>query len=73
MQEADEENAIDELFEEDIALTAEQAEGMLRAEAPLTSPAAIDSRRRVKRKLAEPMTKRWNLPIAYTFDGTHSK
>ncbi len=51
-------------FEDDIALTLSQAEEILQDLTP---------KPRRKRKLAEPIAKRWALPIPYSFDGRHSK
>ena len=53
---------MDTFFEDDIRLTVFQAEQLLQ-----------DLSRRPKRKLAEPLSKRWPLPILYSFDGSHSK
>lgn len=51
---------MDIFFEDDILLTVDQAEDLLK-----------DMSRRRKRKLAEPLAKRWTPPIPYTFDGSH--
>ena len=53
---------VDSFLEDDIMLTMEQAKELLQK-----------TQRRQKRKLAEPLTKRWSLPIPYAFDGAHSK
>ena len=62
-QTKEEEKLVDSFLEGDIRLTVEQAEHLL-----------SDARkpRRRKRKLAEPASKSWSLPIPYTFDGSHS-
>jgi len=62
-QTKEEETSVDSLLEGDIRLTMEQAERLL-----------TDTRkpRRQKRKLTEPVSRRWPLPIPYTFDGSHS-
>jgi len=54
---------VDWILEGDIRLTVRQAQRLL-----------VDARkpRRRKRKLAEPVSKLWTLPIPYTFDGSHS-
>ena len=52
-------------FEDDIILTSEQARLLL-------SDVTQSHRKRRKRKLDAPLSKRWQLPIAYTFDGQHS-
>jgi len=57
----EEEKEVDYMFEDDIVLTVSQAEEILQ-----------DLNTRTKRKLAEPLTKRWTLPIPYAFDGSHS-
>jgi len=55
---------VDSLLEGDIRLTLEQASHLL---------SDVTKRRRIKRKLADPASKRWKLPIPYTFDGSHSQ
>ena len=57
-----EESRIDGMYESDIMLTEWQADQLVQ-----------DLSRRTKRKLAEPLAKRWALPIPYIFDGTHSE
>ncbi|KAI0221230.1 hypothetical protein LSAT2_027381 [Lamellibrachia satsuma] len=57
-----EEGRIDGIYEADIALTTWQASQIVQ-----------DLSKRPKRKLAEPLAKRWALPIPYIFDGTHSE
>ena len=59
-----EEREVDTLYENDIKLTMQQAEELLDD---------YSERPRKKRKLAEPLSKRWALPIPYAFDGSHSK
>ncbi len=61
-QTKEEEEDVNLFFEADILLTVPQAAEILQ-----------DLSRRRKRKLAEPLTKRWTLPIPYAFDGSHSK
>lgn len=61
-QTSEEEEFVDEFFEDDIRLTVNQAEQLLQ-----------DLSKRPKRKLAEPIAKRWPLPILYAFDGSHGK
>ena len=53
---------MDYFFEGDMLLTLQQAEELLQDLSP-----------RRKRKLAEPLAKRWALPIPFTFDGKHSE
>ena len=63
LQLEEEEKLVDSFLEGDIRLTVEQAEHLL---------SDVRKPRRRKRKLAEPASKRWTLPIPYTFDGSHS-
>ena len=63
IQTKEEEEIVDTLYESDIKLTMQQAEALLED---------YSSRPRKKRKLAEPLSKRWALPIPYSFDGSHS-
>lgn len=63
LQTKEEERQVDGFLEGDIMLTIDQAEGIL-------DDSAVKRRR--KRKMAEPASKRWTLPIPYMFDGSHS-
>ena len=69
-QDEAEEEDVTLFFEDDIVLTRDQARLLL---SDFRREESSSGRRRTKRKLDEELVKRWRMPIAYMFDGAHSK